>query len=122
MKRILLIHNLYGSSSPSGENQVFENEKKLLSSRGHKVHCFTRNSDEIRNAGLIGTIKGGLATPWNPFAQRELEKVLSKFKPHIAHIHNTFPLISPSIIAALSDVKTVLTLHNYVIFASMEFL
>lgn len=113
MKRILLIHNLYGSSSPSGENQVFENEKKLLSSRGHKVHCFTRNSDEIRNAGLIGTIKGGLATPWNPFARRELEKVLSKFKPHIAHIHNTFPLISPSIFAALSDVKTVITLHNY---------
>ena len=113
MKRILLIHNFYGSSSPSGENQVFENEKKLLSSRGHKVYCFTRNSDELRNAGVIGTIKGGLATPWNPFAQRELEKVLNEFKPDIVHIHNTFPLISPAIFPALSNIKTVITLHNY---------
>ena len=113
MKRILLIHNFYGSSAPSGENQVYENERDLLQSHGHEVYCFTRNSDEIRKDGLYGTIKGGLATPWNPFTQRDLKTVIDKFKPDVAHIHNTFPLISPSAFIPLSDVKTVMTFHNY---------
>ena len=46
--RILLVHNYYGSSAPSGENVVFEVERDLLRARGHTVETFTRHSDAIR--------------------------------------------------------------------------
>ena len=50
--RILLIHNYYGSSAPSGENKVFEAEKSMLEKHGHEVAVYTRHSDEIRNVQM----------------------------------------------------------------------
>ncbi len=52
--RILLVHNYYGSSAPSGENVVFEVERDLLRARGHTVETFTRHSDAIRGKGGAG--------------------------------------------------------------------
>ena len=49
--RILLVHNYYGSSAPSGENKVFEAEKAMLERHGHEVEVYTRHSDEIRGTG-----------------------------------------------------------------------
>ena len=113
------MHNFYGSSAPSGENIVFEMEKNLLLSHGHQVAIFSVSSDEIRSQGLWGLIKGGLLTPWNPFSIRSLKKFASKFKPDIIHVHNTFPMISPSIFHAIKPkIPMVLTLHNYRLFCS----
>lgn len=117
--KILLVHNFYGSSAPSGENTAFEMEKNLLISHGHQVAIFSVSSDEIRGQGLWGLIKGGLLTPWNPFSKKSFQKKVSLFKPDIIHVHNTFPLISPSIFYAMrSNVPIVLTLHNYRLFCS----
>ena len=116
--KILLVHNFYGSTAPSGESQVFEVEKGLLQSRGHVLAEFTRHSDEIRGQGLWGAIKGAAATPWNPWAARAIRQVVARFRPDIVHVHNTFPLISPAIFHALAGtgVARVLTLHNYRLF------
>ena len=116
--RILLVHNFYGSAAPSGENQVFEAEKALLQSRGHEVAEFTRHSDEIRGPGVWGSIKGAAATPWNPWAAQAIRRAVARFLPDVVHVHNTFPLISPSIFHALAGmgVARVLTLHNYRLF------
>ena len=112
--RILLVHNFYGSASPSGENQVFETEKKLLHQHGHEVAEFTRHSDEIRSTGALGVLKGALATPYNFFMARAIKKKIEEFKPEVVHVHNTFPLISPAIFSAIDHgVARILTLHNY---------
>ena len=116
--RILLIHNYYGSSAPSGENKVFEAEKAMLEKRGHEVVTYTRYSDEIRNgniiARLLGKIKGALCTIGNPFASRAVAKKCREFKPDVVHFHNTFPLISPLAVRAASKyAPVVMTLHNY---------
>ena len=116
--RILLVHNFYGSAAPSGENQVFEAEKALLQARGHDVAEFTRQSDEVRGQGAWGTIKAAAATPWNPWSARAIRQAAARFRPDVVHVHNTFPLISPSIFQALAGtgVARVLTLHNYRLF------
>ena len=116
--RILLVHNFYGSAVPSGENQVFEAEKALLQSRGHEVAEFTRHSDEIRGPGVWGVVKGAAVTPWNPWAAKAIRRAVARFLPNVVHVHNTFPLISPSIFHALAGtgVARVLTLHNYRLF------
>lgn len=116
---MLLVHNFYGSASPSGENQVFESEKALLLSRGHEVEAFTRHSDEIRSRGAWGTLEGALSTPWNPWMAKALVREVDRFQPDVVHAHNTFPLISPAIFHAIGGrAARVLTLHNYRLFCA----
>jgi len=118
--KILLVHNFYGSAAPSGENSVYLAEKELLKYHGHTVIEFARQSDEIRDRGFIGKLQGALATPWNPFTVKKIRQLLKTEKPDILHVHNTFPLISPSIFHAAKEfpTATVLTLHNYRIFCA----
>ena len=114
-KRVVLVHNYYGSTAPSGENKVFEAEQAMLEKRGVVVETYTRCSDEIRNGSIKGLVKGALCTVANPFAARALAKKIREFKPEIVHFHNTFPLISPLAIKAAykAGCKVVMTLHNY---------
>jgi glycosyltransferase involved in cell wall biosynthesis len=118
--RIVLAHNYYGSSAPSGENVVFAAESALLRDRGNTVLEFTRHSDEIRGTGIRGTLAGAFSTPWNPFSKRALERLIQRERPSIIHVHNSFPLLSPSIyhINTKEPVARVLTLHNYRIFCA----
>ena len=95
--KILLVHNYYGSSAPSGENKVFEAEKAMLEKHGHEVEVYYRHSDEIRSDGRVehvetcrkglgrfrkiwGMIKGALCTIGNPFAAREVARKCRVFK------------------------------------------
>lgn len=115
--KVLLAHNFYGSSAPSGENLVFEAEKDLLQRRDHEVREFTRHSDEIRALGVLGSAQGALATPWNPWMAHAMRKAVADFQPAVVHAHNTFPLISPAIFPAIGKrAARVLTLHNYRLF------
>lgn len=114
--KIILAHNHYGSAVPSGENRVFELERRLLETRGHEVILFERHSDELRSAGLRGILKGALVTPWNPSSFQRMKALVSHFAPDVVHVHNTFPLISPSIFPAARGVARILTLHNYRLF------
>ncbi|WP_026038194.1 glycosyltransferase family 4 protein [Halomonas sp. KM-1] len=114
--KILLVHNHYGEEAPSGENLVYKLERQMLESAGHEVKVFERFSDEIRSRGRLGMLQGGLATPWNPFMQQRIKSIISEFNPNVMHVHNTFPLISPSIFSAASGTARVLTLHNYRLF------
>lgn len=114
---VLLVHNYYGSSAPSGENQVFEAEGNLLRQRNHEVHEFLRHSDAIRTKGIWGTIQGALSTPWNPFAAKAVRHTVDINHPDVVHVHNTFPLLSPSIFHSIGHrAARVLTLHNYRLF------
>ena len=115
--RIFLAHNYYGSSAPSGENNVFKTERDLLRLSGHEVAEFTRHSDDIRVKGALGAVQGALSTPWNPWAASALRRAVETFKPDVVHVHNTFPLLSPAIFHAIRKKATkVLTLHNYRLF------
>ena len=62
--------------------------------------------------------KAAAATPWNPWSARAIRQAVARFRPDVVHVHNTFPLISPSIFQALAGtgVARVLTLHNYRLF------
>lgn len=112
--RIMAVHNYYRSSSPSGENTFFDAQCDLLKSRGHEVLVHTRHSDELRRNSLWDRFRAGAATPWNPFEARRAASVVKAFRPDLVHVHNTFPLISPSIFHAISaHAITVITLHNF---------
>ena len=113
--KVLLVHNWYASANPSGENTVVTAESSLLKDHGCEVVEYFRFSDEILSEGVWGVIKGGLATPFNPFSFFDATAVIKKVQPDVIHIHNFFPLISPAIIyaAARQNIPVVMTLHNY---------
>lgn len=99
---------------------MFLDEAALLRRRGHEVIEFRRRSDEISEGGPIGTLKGALSTPWNPFAAERMRKVLLAEQPDVMHVHNFFPLLSPAIFYAANglETSTVMTLHNYRLFCA----
>lgn len=96
---------------------MLESERAMLQGRGHELTEVFRFSDEILNEGLKGTLKGALSTPWNPFSARKVRREVDNFLPDVVHVHNTFPLLSPSIFHSIgSRAARVLTLHNYRLF------
>jgi len=113
--KILLVHNYYQSSSPSGEDTVFENEKKLLEDRGVDVVTYTRHNDEILIYNVFEKFKLSFENIWSTKTYNELKMILEKEKPDICHFHNIFYLISPSGYNACKDmgIPVVQTLHNY---------
>lgn len=115
--KILLIHNYYRSSSPSGENLVFQAESKLLQNRGHQVEKLIRRSDDLHKKGPLAAMCGAACTPINPRAASTVGHKVKISHSDVVHAHNTFPLFSPSIFrAAGKTAATVLTLHNYRVF------
>lgn len=112
---ILLVHNYYRAATPSGENIVFEAEAALLESAGHRVERFTRSNDEIADAPLSTVLTATLRMASNPRATAQLRRTLQRFQPDVVHFHNTFPLLSPALLAAAREygAAVVATLHNY---------
>jgi glycosyltransferase involved in cell wall biosynthesis len=112
---VLVVHNRYRSEQPSGENNVVDAEVTLLAEGGHQVSLFERRSDDIAAMPLPRKAAVPLMVPWNPAVRKELAARLRASRPDVVHIHNTFPLLSPSVVAACADagVPAVATLHNY---------
>ncbi len=111
--KIFVVHNYYGSSAPSGENMAVDNEITLLKKHDHQVIVAAKKSDEIRSKGLRGTLTGAFSSVWNPMSKREIARQLDKEKPDIVHVHNVFPLHSPSVFYGMKNIPVVYTLHNY---------
>jgi glycosyltransferase involved in cell wall biosynthesis len=113
--KVLVVHNRYRSEQPSGENNVVDQEVSLLADAGHQVGLFEKRSDDISAMSLPRKVAVPLRIPWNPAVRGEFAARLRADRPDVVHIHNTFPLISPSVLAACAGarVPAVATLHNY---------
>ncbi len=111
--RILLVHNTY--QQPGGEDVVFQRERDLLRGNGHEILEYRRFNDEIKNYSIIKRISLLGRTVWASDSYRDVTDILRQSKPDIVHVHNAFPLISPSIFWACrnENVPVVQTLHNY---------
>ena len=113
--KIMIVHNRYRSTAPSGENRVVDTEAGALAALGHEVVRFERHSDDIetwsraRKAALPGRVV------WSAEAHRDLAARLREDRPDVVHVHNTFPLLSPAVLHACRDarVPVVATIHNY---------
>lgn len=115
MTRCLLVHNRYRRVEPSGENVVFDAEAAELASRGHEVEVWSVSSDEIADYGALQRLGLPFRAIWSGESADELRTAVRKFRPDVVHLHNTFPLITSSVIPMLrrEGIPTVATVHNY---------
>jgi len=113
--KILIVHNRYRPTAPSGEDVVVDQESAALLSRGHEVVLFQRRSEDIASWSLLkrATLPGRVL--WSNESRRDITELLIKFAPDVVHLHNIFPLITPSVLYACRDasIPVVATLHNY---------
>ncbi|HKT24531.1 MAG TPA: glycosyltransferase family 4 protein [Terriglobales bacterium] len=94
---------------------MFRAEAEMLRSNGHDVVEYVRCNDEIREYGIWRRLTLGMRTVWAHDSLSDLRRILAHEKPDVVHMHNTFPLISPSAYYACREagVPVVQTLHNY---------
>ena len=109
-ERILFVHNSY--QHKGGEDSVVDDEINLLRENGHDVFEYRVSNDKIKSMNKLDLLK---TTIWSKYSTQDIKKINDKFSPDICHIHNTFPLISPSIYWELDkkNIPIVQTLHNF---------
>lgn len=110
---ILLIHNYY--QIRGGEDAVVENEKVMLEKHGHTVVPFFIHNDEIKEYNPLNKLLLGPRIVFNGLIKKRIKKILQDEKIDIVHIHNFWPLISPSIFFLFNKLKLpyLQTIHNY---------
>lgn len=110
---IAQIHNRY--RQPGGEDIVAERESALLQHYGHHVAQFIDSNNNIRLSSPVDRLLTAAGTIWNNSAYRRTLIDLRRGTWDIVHVHNTFPLLSPSVIWAAhqSGLPVVMTVHNY---------
>jgi glycosyltransferase involved in cell wall biosynthesis len=108
--KVLVVHNAY--QHRGGEDSVVDDEISLLRARGHTVETYFRTNDDIDGVSSLALARN---TMWSPRTSHDLPDLVGRFQPDVIHVHNTFPLISPSLYwaAARSGVPVVQTLHNF---------
>jgi glycosyltransferase involved in cell wall biosynthesis len=110
-KKILIIHNSYQQAG--GEDTVVTREAALLRENGNEVCLHSVSNDAIR--GLWRKAVTAWRTPYSLWGLKEITRVINETQPEVAHVHNFFPLLTPSIYDACLEAKVpvVQTLHNY---------
>lgn len=107
--RVLMVHEHY--RQPGGEDVAVATEIALLREAGIQVELLTEHNERITGASL------GLAVKalWSLEARRMVANAIERYRPDIMHVHNTFPLLSPSIYGAAQQrgVAVLQTLHNF---------
>lgn len=113
--RVLLAHNRYQQAG--GEDAVLAEEHALLQRNGVEVELYEQDNDRIES---MAPMQVAVDTIWSQRTVREIGAHIQRFRPDVIHVHNTFPLISPSLYfaAARHGVPVVQTLHNFRLFCA----
>lgn len=125
----ILLANKYFYLKGGAEASFFETAK-LLKNKGHKVIFFSmkhkRNFSsecekyfvsnvDYEKDGFKNMITSSVNILYSFEAKRKIERLIEKEKPDVAHLHNIYHQISPSILHIFKRYKIpiILTLHDY---------
>lgn len=129
--KILQIHKYFTRKRGGGSVTAFFETVKMLSQKGHEVSVFSMQDkdnnpspyskyfsghfDLNEKCGFWEKTKRASKVLYNFEAERNLEKLIKEEKPDIAHLHNFYHYLSPSIINVLkkNGISVLMTLHDY---------
>jgi glycosyltransferase involved in cell wall biosynthesis len=126
--RVLLVNKYFFQKG--GAESVFFATADLLKKKGHDVRFFSMAhennypSDDGRYfvskvdyevGGVRDKARAAVRLLYSFEAKRKLRELLADARPDIAHLHNTYHQISPSILHVLKEfrIPVVMTLHDY---------
>jgi glycosyltransferase involved in cell wall biosynthesis len=110
-RTVITVYNRY--LTRGGEDEVFESESALLGENGWNVVPVTTTTTPL--GGIGQALKLGAKAIWSREWHKEFGRLVRRERPTIVHVHNLFPVMSPSIVyaAKASGAAVVHTLHNY---------
>lgn len=127
--RILQINKFFYEKG--GSERYFFSVSRALESRGHEVvHFSMQHPDNVESpwsdyfvsrrdyherASLPEQVRRGLGIVRSPEAARNVARLVEAARPDVAHLHNIYHQLTPSIISALAraGVPMVMTPHDY---------
>lgn len=106
-----MLHNRY--KIVGGEDVSTNSEVEILRQAGHKVTHIEIDNYNIE--GLLESAKTAVTATWSHHWYRKISQIFLEKKYDIMHVHNFFPLLSPSIYYAASRarVPVVQDISNY---------
>ncbi len=113
LPRVLQVYNEYRRYG--GEDAVVHLEAEMLRKNGHAVELLRVSTRDLERAGPLRLAAAGLGAVWSFRGYFAMTRAIGSFSPDIVHVHNEFPLLSPSIFWAChrAGVPVVQTMHNY---------
>jgi glycosyltransferase involved in cell wall biosynthesis len=109
--KILLVHNSY--QHKGGEDSVLASEKKLLTKHNNLVQLSIVTNKSVQN--IFSKLDVAINTTWSQPGYKHITLAIKQFEPNVIHVHNFFPLLTPSVYDAAikMEIPLVQTLHNY---------
>jgi len=106
-----MIYNEYRSDR-GGEDKVVNNMVSLFERNGIDVSLVKRSSKDL---GFLDKCKAFVNGVYSIEAYRTLSRLLTSESPDVVHVHNLYPLFSPSVLVACRGARkpVVMTVHNY---------
>ncbi|PWB82114.1 MAG: hypothetical protein C3F08_00455 [Candidatus Methylomirabilota bacterium] len=111
--KLLQLYNQYRSLF-GGEETVVKRTAELMEKHGGEARLILRSSRGLDRSPL-GRAQAFVSGVFNPFSYREVAEYVKGYLPDVAHVHNLYPLFSPSVLVALrrAGVPVVMTVHNH---------
>lgn len=108
-----MIHNFYVNRG--GEGQSALKEKELLEKNGHTVIWYTKDNRRISGYPRLRSWLLFFTFLYSRSTYGDIRRIVRDERPDLAHIHNIWLLISPSVYFALkrSSVPIVQSVHNF---------
>ncbi len=111
--RILIAHTHY--QQPGGEDAVVKTESALLKKFNEEVYLYARHNKEIDSYSLGKKINFLFRLDWSKQSYLEIKKIIRAFRPDVAHFHNIFFMMTPSVYFACKEenIPVVQSQHNF---------
>jgi len=107
--RVLILHNRYQVAG--GEDTAVRQEVSMLRQAGAAVDLL-----EVTNAHITSALQRAATAVNVVYSVHSRDLVAARiaaFRPDLVHVHNFFPVLTPSIYDADARIPFVQTLHNY---------
>ncbi|GHU70347.1 glycosyl transferase [Clostridia bacterium] len=111
--RILLVHDYY--QIRGGEDVVVDTEVQHLQDEGEYILLYSRNNAEIDSFSKFQRLLLPLSTIFSTKTFHEVRQIIKQNRISSIEVHNTLPLISPSVYYAAwaEGIPVTQVLHNF---------
>jgi glycosyltransferase involved in cell wall biosynthesis len=93
---VRLLHAHTFNAERGGSDVMFSTTVALLRSQGHDVRTVERDAARVK--GTLAEARADVASLHSRAARLEMQRLLRDFRPDVVHLHNLYPLLSPSIL------------------------